>query len=269
MTNIYNFLGIPPKRIGSNTPNISPSSTVAIQAQASTLVRNYFRSIEVDQTAILLRQPQEELANPISTIIDDFRNTRTKFSSIFNVILKEKIKCNYEIRDSKRAHYAEILRMISKKEYEKLISFAKLLLMKNTGLACIPYFGYMASICARSRENELFFVKAIEKTIISKEDYPTFIHILDEIRCLEMNKNFVPLLVAFMKFYPGDLSTFITGGYRIVPGYYQYMSHLKGGAATAEALAIIKRKAAKNIPKLEPESEENFSAEKQPNDEQK
>lgn len=237
----------------SSTPNRYNSLRFA----ASNLVKSYF-SIDIAQTDILLRRPPDQTADPISAISLDYKNKHSPFSSIFAFqYMREKPTSTIDTIENSQNFLTEIYQLIIAKKYMKLISYSKLLNLKRPNIILIPYIGYMASICAQSKEDELYFVKIIERSRISRSDYSQFIHLLDEIRYIETNPSSTPILIKFLKFSAADLNKVMSGGFRIIPGYYQKIADFNGGcgSATTMALSVIRDKAAQSLPALQIEDQ--------------
>ena len=259
MTNIFDFLGVQPKKRVPGSKTGGGTRRTLLSGGEFLSVSSYFSIQDIDQGEIILRQPSGELAKPSETVCRLYTRSHGKMSSMLAYQFNEgKLRNNESCIGGGRFFLTEIVRLIQQRKFDRLISYIKTLPLKTSQYAIVPYIGYMASICLETKnkeENQLYFVKIIEKMSIPKEDYPTFIHLLDEIRCLEINPDISPLLVGLMKFRPKDFSTFMSGGYRLVPGYYQSMVNLKGTAQTKISLSLIQQKANSNIPKLIQETE--------------
>ncbi|KAK8887199.1 hypothetical protein M9Y10_038237 [Tritrichomonas musculus] len=237
--------------------SISPNRYNSLRFAASNLSKNYF-SVDCDQSEILLRRPPGEVANPISTITSDYNSNHSTFSSVLAFqYTRQRPTSTIETIGDSQTFLTEIYQLIIAKKFKKLISYCKLLNIKRPNIVLIPYIGYMASICAQSKENELYFVKVIERSQIFKSDYSHFIHLLDEIRYIENNPSSTPILIKLLKFSVSDLNKVMSGGYRIVPGYYQKIPDFKGISASAAtvALSAIRNKAAQSIPALQIETQ--------------
>lgn len=244
---MYSFRPVPPNQYNS------------LRFAATNLAQKYF-SVDITQTDILLRRPPNQIADPISTFSLDYKNNHSPFSSIFSFqYMREKPTSTIDTIENSQNFLTEIYQLIIAKKYLKLISYSKLLNLKRPNIILIPYIGYMASICAQSKEDELYFVKIIERSRISQSDYSQFIHLLDEIRYIETNPLSTPILIKFLKFSASDLNKVMSGGYRIVPGYYQKISDFNGGygSAATMALSVIRDKAAQSLPALQIEDQLN------------
>lgn len=238
---------------------ISPSRYNSLRFQASSLAKNYF-VLDMSQTEVLLRRPPDEVADPISAMSLDYKKSHSSFSSIFTFqYTKEKSTSTIDTIENSQNFLTEMYQLINAKKYKKLISYSKLLNLKRPNIVLIPYIGYMASICAQSKEDELHFVKIIERSRISQSDYSQFIHLLDEIRYIETNPFSTPTLIRFLKFSVSDLNKVMSGGYRIVPGYYQKISdfNVGYGSAATMALSVIRDKVAQSLPTLQMEDQLN------------
>lgn len=234
-------------------PPVHPCRYDDIRMTAHSIAADYF-SIKLDESDLLLRRPPGEIANPVSVASDDYVNCKPPFTSIFmNSYTKSRSAVNSPIETigDNPDFMSEIVELINLKKYTKLISYTKILNLKRPKVILLPYIGYLASICAQSRDDELYFAKIIEKSSISPEDYCQFIHLLDEIRFIETNPNFTPTLIQLLKFPIKDLNNVMSGGYRITPGFYQNIPNFnENSTLRLMALSEIKERAEHSLPQL-------------------